>query len=100
MGQVALDTPTDLSGKRFLLVDDMPEMTETVIRMLRHHGATQFFRSTTVEEALAHRRHGDPTQTTITTARLRPYVQEIDRYVERAGGERLWADLETLWGGA
>ena len=48
-----MDTPTDFSGKRFLVVDDMPEMTETVIRMLRHHGASQFFRSTTVEEALA-----------------------------------------------
>jgi CheY-like chemotaxis protein len=48
-----LDTPTDLSAKRFLVVDDMPEMTETVIRMLKHHGATQFFRAATVEEALA-----------------------------------------------
>ena len=48
-----MDAPADFSTKRFLVVDAMPEMTETVIRMLRHHGASQFFRSTTVEEALA-----------------------------------------------
>jgi CheY-like chemotaxis protein len=48
-----LDARTDFSTKRFLVVDDIPEMTETVIRMLRHYGASQFFRSTTVEEALA-----------------------------------------------
>jgi CheY-like chemotaxis protein len=53
MGQTALDTPADFSAKRFLVVDDMPEMTETVIRMLKHHGASQFFRSTNVEESLA-----------------------------------------------
>jgi CheY-like chemotaxis protein len=43
----------DFSGKRFLVVDDMPEMTETVIRMLKHHGAGDLFRSTNAEEALA-----------------------------------------------
>ena len=46
------------------------------------------------------RRHGDPLQDTITTERLKQYVHEIERYVERAGGERLWADLVVLWDGA
>lgn len=48
-----MDPPTDFATKRFLVVDDMPEMTETVIRMLKHHGASEFFRSANVEEALA-----------------------------------------------
>jgi len=43
------------------------------------------------------RRHGSPEQATITAAALRPYLYEIERYVERAGGDRLWADLVTLW---
>ncbi len=48
-----LSEQPDFSTKRFMVVDDMPEMTETVIRMLKRHGASQFFRSTNVEEALA-----------------------------------------------
>jgi DNA-binding NarL/FixJ family response regulator len=52
-GSVASDARTDFAGKRFLVVDDMPEMTETVIRMLKHYGASDFFRSANAEEALA-----------------------------------------------
>ena len=48
-----MDAPPDLSAKRFLIVDDMPEMMETVIQMLRHFKATQFFRANAAENALA-----------------------------------------------
>jgi CheY-like chemotaxis protein len=51
-GSVAADAHTEFAGKRFLVVDDMPEMTETVIRMLKHYGASDFFRSANAEEAL------------------------------------------------
>jgi two-component system, chemotaxis family, chemotaxis protein CheY len=53
MDRVALDARTDFATKRFLVVDDMPEMIETVVRMLKHYGASDFFRSATAEEALA-----------------------------------------------
>ena len=33
----------------------------------------------------------------MTTARLQPYVHEVRRYVERCGGDDLWADLERLY---
>lgn len=44
-------------------------------------------------------RHGDPLQSTVTTARLQPYVLAIRRYVERSGGDEMWNDLEALYDG-
>lgn len=43
----------DLSNKRILIVDDMPEMIETTSQMLRHHGAARLFRAADAEAALA-----------------------------------------------
>lgn len=44
---------SDFAAKRFLLVDDMPEMIETIANMLRHCGAREIFRANGAEAALS-----------------------------------------------
>ena len=43
----------EISAKRFLVVDDMPEMVETVADMLRHYGIRDILRANGAETALA-----------------------------------------------
>ncbi len=49
---------SDLSAKRFIVVDDMPEMIDTVVNMLRHCGLREVDRASGAEAALAILRSG------------------------------------------